>query len=82
MARQFVLRENALTDNLLFVADKGKAFKGGYVAFVKEYTYQNPWSDKETIKKFRTKQTLLSHLNKNYEKETVEELDFTDTCLN
>lgn len=62
----FILRENTLTDNLLLIADKGNIFKGGYIAIIKEYTYQNEWSDKENIKKFRSHERLLQYINKNY----------------
>jgi hypothetical protein len=66
MAQEFILRENVLTDNVLVVADKGKVFKGGYVAFIKEYEFQNSWSDKEIIKKFRSLDRLHYYLDKNY----------------
>ena len=62
----FILRENTLTDSLLLIADKGKIFKDGYIAIIKEYTYQNEWSDKENIKKFRSHERLLQYINKNY----------------
>ena len=37
----FILQENALTDNLLLLADEGKVFKGGYVAIVQEFEFKN-----------------------------------------
>ena len=61
-----ILQENCLSDNLLLIADEGKIFKGGYIAIIKEYTYQNEWSDKENIKKFRSHERLLQYINKNY----------------
>ena len=64
--KTYILQENCLTDNLLLIADKGKIFKGGYIAIIKEYTYQNEWSDKENIKKFRSHERLLQYINKNY----------------
>jgi hypothetical protein len=64
--KTYILRENALTDNELFLADDNKVFKGGYVAFIKEYTYLNCWGDKETIKKFTKLETLYKYLDKNY----------------
>lgn len=63
---QFILKENVLTDNILFVADKGKVFKGNYVAIIKEYVFQNSWSDREVIKRFRSKEALTAYLNKKY----------------
>ena len=61
-----ILQENVLTDNLLLLADEGKIFKGGYIAVIKEYTYQNEWSDKEHIKKFRSVNSLIKFIQKNY----------------
>jgi hypothetical protein len=66
MAQEFILRENVLTDNVLILADEGKVFKGGYIAIIKEYTYQNSWSDKLGVKRFRNKERLNNYLNKNY----------------
>ena len=61
-----ILRENTLTDNLLLLAEKNHIFKGGYIAIIKEYTYQNEWSDKENIKKFRSFDSLTKYIDKNY----------------
>jgi hypothetical protein len=66
MAQEFILRENVLTDNVLLLADEGKVFKGGYIAIIKEYTYQNSWSDKLGVKRFRNEERLNNYLNKNY----------------
>lgn len=78
---QFLLRENVLTDNILEVPSKDYIFKGGYVARVKEYTFETAWSDKQTVKKFRSKDRLFDYLEKQYGKDVVYDLDFTDTCL-
>jgi hypothetical protein len=66
MAQEFILRENVLTDNVLLLADEGKVFKGGYIAIIKEYTFQNSWSDKLGVKRFRNEERLNNYLNKNY----------------
>jgi hypothetical protein len=66
MAQEFILRENVLTDNVLLLADEGKVFKGGYIAIIKEYTFQNAWSDKLGVKRFRNEDRLNKYLNKNY----------------
>ncbi len=66
MAQEFILQENVLTDNVLILAEEGKVFKGGYIAIIKEYTYQNSWSDKLGVKKFRSEERLNNYLNKNY----------------
>lgn len=62
----FILRENVLTDNILYKADENKVFKGGYIAIIKEYVFLNEWNDKEIIKKFRTEKSLEKYLDKNY----------------
>lgn len=62
----YILRENVLTDNVLLLASDGKVFKGRYIAIIKEFTYQNSWSDEEKIKRFKKRETLDNYLNKNY----------------
>lgn len=62
----YILKENVLTDNLLIMPDENKVFKGNYIAVIKEYTFQNAWSDRESIKRFRSEKELQKYLNKNY----------------
>lgn len=78
MAKEFFLRENVLTDNILTVADKGKIFKGGFIAMVKEFEFLNSWQDREIIKRFRSKDRLYSYLDKKYPEVDI---DFGGTCL-
>ena len=78
---EFVLRENVLTVNILKVAPKGKVFKGGYVAILREYTFKNPWSDKETIRRFRKFETLRKYLDKHYTEEEIEHFVFSDIYI-
>jgi hypothetical protein len=63
---QFILRENTLTDDVLLLADDGKVFKGNFIALLKEHTYENSWSDRIKIRKFRSKETLLRYIEKKY----------------
>ncbi len=79
MALEFILRENVLTDNVLLIAEKNKIFKGGYIAIIKENEFQNSWSDKETIKRFKSKDRLISYLDKNYPQ--IDYIDFNQTCI-
>ena len=72
---EYIVRENVLTDNILKVAPQGKIFKGGYVAILREYTFQNAWQDKESVKRFRNFNSLQKYLDKHY---TEEETDFLD----
>jgi hypothetical protein len=62
----YILKENVLTDNILMLANENEIFKGGYIAILKEYSYLNPWNDKETKKKFRKRETLFKYLYKKY----------------
>ena len=73
--KTIILRENVLSDNTLYIAEENKIFKGGYVALLKEYTFANEWCDKESVKRFRSKERLIKYLNKNY---TQEELYFVE----
>ena len=77
--KQFILKENVLTDDVLILSDKGKVFKGNYIAIVKFYEYQCSWSDKENIKRFRSKKSLYNFLDKYYT--NLDYLDFTNTNL-
>jgi hypothetical protein len=60
-----------LSDNTLYIAEENKIFKGGYVALLKEYTFANAWCDKESVKRFRSKERLTNYLSRNYAKEEL-----------
>lgn len=70
----YILRERPLSDNTLFIAEEKKVFKGGYKAVLKEYNFQNAWSDKVSIKNFRTFKTMQKYINKNYTPEEIENI--------
>ena len=76
--REFILKENVLTDNVLAVPDKGKIFKGGYITIIKEYEFATSWSDKEIIKRFRSVDRLNSYLDK---QDPQADIDFEGTTL-
>ena len=76
--REFILKENVLTDNVLAIPDKGKIFKGGYVAIIKEYEFATSWSDKEIVKRFRSVDRLRLYLDKQY---LQADIDFEGTTL-
>ena len=78
MSKEILLKENVLTDNILLIPNKGKIFKGGYIAIIKENQYQNSWSDKEILKRFRSIDKLNTYLDKQYPEA---EIDFEGTCL-
>lgn len=71
----YVLSERVLSDNLLLVAPDGYTFKGGYKCIVKEYTFQNEWSDKESVRGFRTMESMEKYVSKHYP-----EFDLADVC--
>ena len=76
--QEFILKENVLTDNILLIADKGKVFKGNYIAIIKEYSFATSWSDKETIKRFRNVNQLNKYLSVNYKDADI---DLSSTCI-
>ena len=71
MAREIILRENVLTDNILILPGEGKIFKGNYIAILKEYKYLNAWSDYLEVKRFRSKDRLVSYLDKHYKEVNI-----------
>ena len=77
--KTYILNERVLTDDELLIPNKGKIFKGGYIAIIQEYTYENEWSDKPLKPlKFRSKERLLKHLDIHYPE--FEAL-FEGTCI-
>lgn len=72
--QQFILRERVVSDDVLMLSDKGKVFKGGYIAIVEYNTFQNAWQDRKHTKKFRSQERLNSFLKKNYTEEEIEDL--------
>lgn len=78
MAREFILQSNVLTDNILFVAEKGRIFKGGYIAILHEWSFETAWSDKLSVKKFRSFERLKSFLERKYK---GNDIDFEGTCI-
>ncbi len=64
---QWILRENVLTDNVLFIAPENHVFKGGYIAYIKEWVFLNAWQDRQLpLKRFRSRERLLKYVKKNY----------------
>lgn len=69
-----ILREGVLNDNELHIADKGKIFKGGYIAIINEYFFATSWSNNLKVKKFKKINSLQNYLEKNYSTEELENL--------
>ena len=72
----YILRERPLNDDTLYIAPERKVFKGGYKSVLKEYTFNSAWTDKETVKRFRTIETMQKYINKNYTAEEIENVNF------
>ena len=72
--KTYLLRENVSSDDVLLLADDGKIFLGGYLAIVKYYTYENEWSDKKHIAKFKSKKRLEKFIAKNYKDFNLEKI--------
>jgi hypothetical protein len=77
---EIMLREGVLNDDILTLPEKGKVFKGQYVALVKYYKFATAWSNSEHVKRFRSRERLEQYLDKNYP-ESVDDLDFTGSCI-
>ena len=73
--RTFLLRERVVSDDTICLADEGKTFKGKYIAILKQHSFASPWTDTQTIIKFRKKKILSTYLLNNY---TEEELEFLE----
>jgi hypothetical protein len=68
-----VLRQNVVSDDVVYIADKNKVFKGGYTAILEYNTYLNQWCDKQHFRRFKSLNALEKYINKNYK-------DFVKEC--
>ena len=73
----YVLNERPLTDDTLTLAPDGHVFKGGYVAIVTYHTFENPWSDEEHVRRFRSMARAEAFIERRYGK-PWEELVYGD----
>ena len=64
--QKFILRQNVVSDDILIASDKGKIFKGGYIAIVEFNVYKNSWCERKQVKNFRSKKQLFEFLKKQY----------------
>lgn len=62
----YILREGVLNDDTLYLAGEKEPFKYGYIAIIKQYVYQNEWTNREIIIRFKSKKKLNDYLAKNY----------------
>jgi hypothetical protein len=61
-----ILKDGVLNDDTLHIASEGKVFKGNYIAIIEHYTFQNAWSNKKHVKRFRNQESLNKYLLINY----------------
>jgi hypothetical protein len=61
-----IIKEGVLNDDTLYVADENKVFKGGYVAILEYYIFQNSWSNRKVIKGFKTLEKANKFIDKNF----------------
>jgi len=64
----YILKEGVLNDDELLLSDENKVFRGNYIAIVKKWEFQNSWSNKLKVLKFRKEKRLNDFLSKNYPK--------------
>jgi len=60
------IREGVLNDDVLYIADDGYKFKGGYVAILEYWTYRNPNANDRNIRRFKTIETAEKYIEKRY----------------
>jgi hypothetical protein len=63
---EYILREGVLNDNTLYVPPFGYRFKGGFIAIIKEWSFQNAWSNKLNVVKFKSENSLKKYIEKHY----------------
>lgn len=73
--KSYILRERVLTDDVIHISEKGKIFKGGYIAILEHHQFQNAWSDRKCVKRFKSKNAIFDYLKKNYTQEEYECLE-------
>lgn len=62
----FIVNERPLNDDMLYIADRGKVFKGGYIALLEYYTFANAWSDRKHRRGFKSLEAMRKFITKRY----------------
>lgn len=65
-----IIHEGVLNDDILYSADENKVFKGGYVAILEYYIFQNSWCNRKIIKRFKTFENADKFINKTFKQAT------------
>jgi hypothetical protein len=61
-----IIKEGVLNDDILYIADENKIFKGGYAAILEYYTFQNSWSNQKQVKRFKTVENAYKFIDKTF----------------
>lgn len=61
-----IIKEHALNDDVLHIADDRRAFSGGYKAILEYFTYANEWGDRRHIRRFKTVDNANKYIAKHY----------------
>ena len=69
------IQEGVLNDDILYIADKGKIFKGGYEAVLEFWTYQNTQSNNKNIRRFKTYENAQKFILKNYKTNSTKKIE-------
>lgn len=62
----YILKAGTLNDDILKISDKGKVFKGGYIAIIEYYTFENEWCNSVKYVRFRSQKSLDKYLKSHY----------------
>lgn len=60
------IREGVLNDDVLYIANDGYKFKGGYVAILEFWTYRNSNANEQNIQRFKTIKAAEKYIEKRY----------------
>ena len=69
---KLILKNGVLNDDVVYIAENGKVFKGNFVAIIEYYTFLNEWNNKKHYKSFKTLENLYKFIDKNYKNVTLE----------
>lgn len=68
----YILFQGVLNDDIVYIANKGFNFKGGYVAVIEYYTFLNEWNNRKHLRYFRTLNALEKYIAKKYPNADIE----------
>lgn len=69
------IKEGVLNDDILYISDEGKIFKGNYEAVLEYWTYQNTQSNNKNIRRFKTYENAQKFILKNYKTNSTKKIE-------